>query len=460
MGLRLGMAKGEYSDWTAWTPEMSEYCALDCRITHELWKALAPHKWSQKSLELEHRLAEICFRIGNAGWHFNTSAAGELYANLAQERADLEQELKELFPPWTVEEEFIPARNNKTRGYIAGKPFVKTKTVEFNPSSRRHIEFCLREKYKWKPKVFTPSGEAKIDETILKSLPFPEAKKLAHSFLLQKRIGQLAEGNAAWLKLVDGDDKLRHTINSNGTLTGRASHFGPNLAQVPANRAPYGEQCRELFGVPPGYALVGTDLSGLELRCLAHFLDDGGAYGREVIEGDVHTANQQAAGLPDRSTAKTFIYGWLYGAGDAKLGSIVGKGAAEGKRLREKFPPANPALAALLRAVKAAVKSRGHLIGLDGRKLYIRSEHAALNTLLQSAGAIICKTWLELVDTEIRERGLDAQILLWCHDELQIQVKDTEANLVCDIARRCAAEAGRQWKFKVPIDADATIGTT
>ena len=175
-----------------------------------------------------------------------------------QERAELQDELNELFPPWTVEEEFIPKVNNKTRGYVKGEPFIKRKEVQFNPNSRKHIEFCLKQKYKWKPREFTPSGDAKIDETILNALPYPEAKKLAHSFLIQKRIGMLAEGNSAWMKLAVDDPQspryglLRHTINPNGTVTGRASHFGPNLAQVPATRAPYGKECRELFTAPPG----------------------------------------------------------------------------------------------------------------------------------------------------------------------------------------------------------------
>ena len=274
-----------------------------------------------------------------AGWTFDEKKAAKFYAELAQERADLQQELDELFPPWIVEEEFIPKVNNKTRGYVKGEPFIKRKEVQFNPNSRKHIEFCLKQKYKWKPREFTPSGDAKIDETILNALPYPEAKKLAHSFLIQKRIGMLAEGNSAWMKLAVDDPQspryglLRHTINPNGTVTGRASHFGPNLAQVPATRAPYGKECRELFTVPPGYVPVGADLSGLELRCLAHFMNDGGKFAKELLEGDIHTANMAAFGVADRDQAKRLAYATLYGAGVSKLGEIVGgTGRFEGAR--------------------------------------------------------------------------------------------------------------------------------
>lgn len=459
-GLRLGVLKGSWgdtSDWSTWSEEMQGYCHQDVTVTVALLRHLNPRKWASQSLRLEHNLAEICHRIGQAGWTFDTKKAGELYAELAQERGDLQDELAELFPPWTVEEEFIPKATNKRYGYVKGEPFIKTKEIHFNPNSRNHIEFCLRQKYKWKPTEFTPSGQAKIDETVLKQLPYPEAQKLAHSFLLQKRIGMLAEGDNAWLKR-QTDGVLRHQINPNGTVTGRASHFNPNLAQVPATRAPYGKQCRELFTVPDGYVLVGTDLSGLELRCLAHFLEDGGAYAKEVIEGDVHTANQLAAGLATRDQAKTFIYALLYGAGNAKIGSIVGGGPGEGRRLREKFLDGFPAFAALLRAVKSAVDSKGHLIGLDGRKLAIRSEHSALNTLLQSAGALICKVWVQYIDNELRTRGIDAQIVGWIHDECQVRCKEGTQDDVCNIARRSATAAGEHFKLRVPIGADATVG--
>ena len=200
--------------------------------------------------------------------------------------------------------------------------------------------------------------------------------------------------------------------------------------------------------MPPGYVLVGSDLSGLELRCLAHFLNDGGDYAKEVIDGDVHTANMAAAGLATRDQAKTFIYALLYGAGNAKIGSIVGGNAAAGARLRQQFLDGFPAFASLLRAVKAAVENKGHLIGLDLRKLVVRSEHAALNTLLQSAGALICKKWVELIDNEIRTRGIDAEIVAWVHDEVQIRTRKGYEDVICDIARRSAEAAGEHFKFR------------
>ena len=462
-GIRLGVLKGDFSnedtDWSEWSQEMQDYCEQDVTVTHALWQHLQPEKWSQKAIRFEHSIAEICHRIGTAGWTFDTQKAAALYAQLSLEQSTIEDELQTLFPAWTLEDEFIPKVNNKKLGYVKGEPFIKYREVQFNPNSRQHIEYCLKAKYGWKPKLFTPSGDAKIDESVLVGLHYPEAQKLARSFMLQKRLGMLAEGKNAWMKLVDADGKLRHTINPLGTVTGRASSFGPNLQQVPATRAAYGKECRELFTVPDGYVLVGSDLSGIELRCFAHFLPDGGEYGRELINGDIHQINADKLGV-SRDHIKTLTYATLYGSGDARLGEILGKGIKEGKALKEAYFKAVPAFPTLLRQIKQAVNKRGHLLGLDGRQLPVRSEHAALNVLLQSAGALIAKKWVQLIDLEIKRQNLDATIIAWVHDEVQIATKPEEADNVGNLARRMAEEAGRHFGFKIPIEAEYSVGRT
>ena len=460
-GHRLGELKGNFAettDWSEWTQEMQDYCEQDVTVTHALWEALAPHEWSSRAIWFEHQLAELCHRIGRAGWSFDMDKAAKLYGDLSQERSELEKELHQLFPAWTVEEEFIPKVNNSKLGYVKGEPFTKRKVIEFNPNSRKHIEFCLRQKYKWKPKVFTPSGSAKIDETTLSELPFPEAQKLARSFMIQKRLGMLAEGNAAWMKLVEKDGKLRHTINSLGTISGRCSSFAPNLQQVPAVRAEFGSECRDLFTVPEGCQLVGVDLSGIELRCLAHFLQDNGAYAKEILDGDIHSANAQAMGV-SRDEAKTAIYCMIYGGGDRKLGEAVNGSAKDGRALRAKFYQNNPAFENLLKAIGEVVRQRKHLSGLDGRKLHARSEHGQLNVLLQSAAALVAKQWVLLIDKAIKEENLDAEIIAFVHDEVQIKVKG-DADYVGNLARRMAQKAGEYFKFKIPIDAEFRVGRT
>ena len=226
-------------------------------------------------------------------------------------------------------------------------------------------------------------------------------------------------------------------------------------------RAAYGKECRELFTVPEGRSLVGADLSGIELRCLAHFLPDGGEYGRELINGDIHQINADKMGI-SRERMKTVQYAMLYGSGDARLGHILGKGAKEGRELKAAYFAANPAFGVLMRQVKDALKRRGHLLALDGGKLTVRSEHGALNVLLQSAGALIAKKWVQLMDQEIKHQNLDAEIIAFVHDEIQVSVTSKEGvpDHVGLLARRMAEEAGRHFKFRIPVEAEYSIGRT
>jgi DNA polymerase-1 len=457
-GYRLGMLKGEYGEqedaWDVFTPEMLEYCKRDVDVTETLYHRLTQAEYSQKAIELEHKTAWACAKMSASGWPFNAKAGADLYAALVEKRESLKREMKETFETLVIER--ISEKTGKQ---------LKPKIIEFNPSSRQQIGDRLIHKYGWKPTEFTPGGQPVVNEDTLRGLPYPEAEKLADYFLLEKRIGQLAEGDQAWLKL-EKNGIIHGSINTNGAITGRCTHQAPNLAQVPSVRSPYGPECRGLFTVLPGFSMVGCDLSGLELRCLAHFMSqwDGGEYSRELLTGDIHTANQKAAGLETRDQAKTFIYAFLYGAGDEKIGSIVGKGRKEGGVLRKTFLEATPALKNLRDAVGRKVKERGYLIGLDGRRLAIRSDHAALNTLLQSAGALISKQWIvecfkELSDLKYGWAG-DFTLLGYIHDELQWAVRDEIADAFGKRVVECASRAGTFFDFKVPIGAEFKVGKT
>jgi len=458
-GMRIGLFKGDYDGgWETLSQDMLDYCVQDVEVNHALLLHLNPDAYSQEAIDLAHRLATLCDQIGNYGWTFDMSKAVELYAELSERRGAIEANLQDLFEPWEIHEEFIPKVNNKKLGYTKGEPFTKVKVIQFNPNSRRHIERCLRAKYNWQPKLMTAQGHAQIDESVLAGLQYPEAQKLAEFFMVQKRIGQLAEGKQAWMKL-QKNRKLTHQIVAQGTVTGRAAHRNCNLGQVPATRLPYGSQCRELFTTQPGYKLLGADLSGLELRCLAYYLDDAN-YTREVLEGDIHSVNQEAAGLPDRDSSKRFIYAYLYGAGASKIGEVVGGGLKEGKQLLANFNERMPALGRLRRAAEKAAE-RGYVKGLDGRHIKIRSQHKALNSLLQGAGATISAQWLLNIQQAITEAELDANIMAWVHDEVQIQIREKDAQHVGDIARRAAQAAGEKWfQGKIPIEAEWKLGQT
>lgn len=466
-GQRIGLHKMSFKGpWDKWTPEMQVYCEHDAKVTLALLRFLKIDGYSKTAIELEHDVARLCWKIEQNGWPFDVKAATELYARLAARRNDLKEELRGLFEPWEeVDRVVVYKRDNKPKGIKAGDQKTFYKTVEFNPSSRQHIEKCLRAKYGWVPSVYTPSGQAKVDEEVLSRLEYPEAKKLAEFFLVEKRVAQIAEGDQAWIRL-ERNGKIHGSYNTNGAVTGRATHSNPNIAQVPSVGAEYGSDCRSLFGVPKGWKLVGSDYSGLELRCLAHYMAeyDGGAYAREVVEGDIHTVNQEAAGLPSRNNAKTFIYAFLYGAGDEKIGKIIGKGRNEGRELRERFLKATPAIANLKNNVGRAAQ-RGHIRGLDGRLLPVRSEHSSLNLLLQNCGATLCKAWIVGIERSLIEQGLrhgwdgEFAFLAFIHDEVQIAVREGFEQQVGEICVNVAKQTGERFGFKCPLSAEYKVGS-
>lgn len=467
-GYRLGLLKGEFhkeADWSRWSEAMQSYCEQDVEVTHRLWQKIQAKHYAEQAIQLEHDFAEIIFHQECHGFHFDVEAASELYGQLCQRRYELESELAEIFPPWEIRTTFIPKANNSKYGYQKGVATEKVKVIEFNPGSRDHIADRLMALRGWKPSEYTNEGKPKVDETILDELPWPEAKLLSEYLMLQKRIGQLAEGRQAWLKL-EKNGRIYGRVNTNGAVTGRCTHHQPNIAQVPSTGVPYGKECRSLFTAPDGYCLVGADASGLELRCLAHYMGrfDGGAYAKELLEGDIHTTNQNAAGLPSRDDAKRFIYGFLYGAGDAKIGSIIGKGAKEGRKLKNKFLRKTPALKRLKEEITAKVDERGYLVGLDGRLLHVRSQHSALNTLLQSAGALLVKQATVFLYRELTEKGYvwgrDWAQVAHIHDEIQLQVRTELAEEVGTIAVRCFERAGEHFNFRCPITGEFKVGKT
>ena len=468
-GYRLGNYKGDYSGgWETFSQEMLDYCVQDVEVTASLYQKIIDKNYAQQALDLEHQVAWLMAKQERNGFHFDMKKAAELLGTLVQRRGELERELKEYFGSWEVQlPDFVPARDNKTLGYKKGIPVKKIKTVEFNPSSRDHIADRLITLYGWKPADFTEGGKPMVDEVVLGKLSYPPCKQLTQYLLVQKRISQLNEGGQAWMKC-EKKGKIHGSINPNGAVTGRATHSYPNISQVPSSGSAYGPECRSLFTVPDDWLLVGADASGLELRCLAHFMAkwDGGKYAEILLGGDIHTENQKAAGLSTRNQAKTFIYAFLYGAGDAKIGSITGGAASEGRKLKQKFLRSLPALGRLVEAVQGAAK-RGYLVGLDGRHIHVRSSHAALNTLLQGAGALVCKKWLVLLEEHLQAAGLkhgwegDYAFCAWSHDECQIACRTPEiASAVRKMAEECVLKAGDYFSFRCPTAGESKVGKT
>jgi len=486
-GHRLNVYKGSFgktTDWSEWTPEMQSYCEQDVEVTEALWNLIVSKDYSQEAIELEHRVREIIWKQEQNGVYFDVAKARALYSELAPKRAELERDLRTIFEPWWVPAQryqgtgkpkvFIPKGNNRKYGYVAGAAMCKIKLVEFNPGSTEHIADRLKKLRGWNPIEFTKTGLPKVDEDILKNLPYPEAEPIAEYLMLTKRISQIAEGNQAWLKC-EKDGMIHGGVVTNGAATGRMTHRYPNLAQVPSTYnkkgpVPYGKECREMFYAPEGYVMLGCDASGLELRMLAHYMArwDDGAYAREVLSGDIHTMNMIAAGLPARDPAKTFIYAYLYGAGNPLLGGIVlphGNQAQRGKagaKLRHKFQSNIPALKMLQEGVKAAAAKRHWLRGLDGRRLPVRSQHSALNTLLQGAGAVVMKQatvnqWTMLEDNAFIEGDHWFQELN-VHDENQLYVRKGLEDEIGPICIQAIVAAGEHFKLRIPLDGEYKSG--
>jgi len=466
-GQRLKFPKGEYYDWTRLTPEMLEYCKQDVRVTEQvlafLEKALEP--FGDTSVDLEHRVQrEITQQMSN-GWLLDQRQAFDLVAQLKETQYDLEEKVHEKFKPLpTFVKEIVP--KYKKDGNLSsvglkflgedwvnvGGTFSRIDWPEFNLGSRKQIGRYLR-RFGWKPEKFTENGQAIVDEKVLETVTdIPEAQLIAEYLMVQKRIAQVQ----SWIDAVEDDDRVHGQVNAIGAVTGRMTHSSPNMAQVPAVGVPYGTECRALWIVPEGRKLVGVDASGLELRMLAHYMDDE-EYTNEIINGDIHTTNQRNAGLSTRSQAKTFIYAFLYGAGDAKIGSIVGGSQRVGGQLRQRFLSNTPALERLRERVSVA-SQRGHLRGLDGRCLHIRSEHSALNTLLQSAGAIVMKKALAIFSEFAPQWKLDYKLLGSIHDEYQLEAKADQADKVGYLMVESIKAAGIAFDLKCPLDGEYKVG--
>ena len=459
-GQRLGVAKGTYNDWETWTPEMSLYCKQDVEVTKALVLEIEKYRGvMDDAIDLEMKVSKILQRQKEYGFLFDTEGAYTLYNELLTEQEDIMNKLRAAFP--TREKVVgIYKRDNKKRGIKAGDP--KLKEEVFNPSSESMIAERLTEKYGWKPKNLTASGSPKLDKSVMSRLKYPEVKLINRYRKLSKFSGYLGNGNNAWLKLVGPDNRLHGSVISVGAVTHRMAHSSPNLAQIPA-RDSLGSRIRGLFVVPPGKKLVGCDASGLELRCLAHYLGayDSGEYTKQILEGDIHTYNQRAAGLDTRDQAKTFIYALIYGASDKLLGSIA-KGK-KGSQLRESFYKGIPALEHLTESVKSKAKYKP-LRGLDGRYFYIRSIHSALNMLLQGAGAIVMKRALVILDASLRgagyEPGKDFEFVANVHDEFQIEVSEEFAEDIGNMATQAIEEAGEYYHMRCPMAGEYKIGNS
>ena len=453
-GLKFGYKKFDFDDFTKFSQEMLRYCIRDVKLLIQVYTLLNRQgiNFSKESIELEHEVAKIIEQQVSNGFLLDQEKAHLLLARLQQRIDEVQTRVRETFTPLKIEETFTPKVNNKARGYVKGVPFTKVKYQEFNLGSRQQIGERLIN-LGWTPKKFTDKGHVIVDEKVLSEIKdIPEAELIKEFLLLQKRLAMIE----SWIEAVREDGRVHGKVITNGAITSRMSHSSPNMAQIPAVYSPYGKDCRELWVVPSGYKLVGVDASGLELRILSHYMNDK-EYINEVINGDIHSTNQTLAGLETRDIAKTFIYAFIYGAGNKKLGTICGRSESYGREIKNRFLKRLPSLAKLRTRVDKAVK-KGWLKGLDQRKLIIRQKHSALNTLIQGGGAIAMKKALVILSNYISQYKINAIPVVNVHDEFQYQVKEEQADRFGTLAVKSIVDAGEQLGLRCSLNGEYKIG--
>ena len=456
--------------WEEYTEEMGEYCIQDVELNADVYYKLLEQaeNFSQESIDLEHAVAKIIKEQEQNGFMLDEKKATLLAAKLNSKMAEIEKKVHETFKPKWVDDKLVTPKLRKdgtlskvglTNEEMAKclktnnfKPFMRQKWVTFNLASRKQIGEYLID-FGWKPTKFTPTGQPIVDETTLEKVKdIPEAALIAEFMMLQKRVAQVS----SWLEL-SKESRVHGFVIPNGAITGRMTHRNPNVAQTPSSNKPYGKECRSCWTTPEGYKLVGIDASGLELRVLAHYMKNKD-YINEIINGDIHTTNQTLARLGSRSQAKTFIYALIYGAGDAKIGSVVGGDSKAGAALRNNFIRNLPSLGNLTSAVERAAQTRKYIKALDGRIIHIRKVYSALNTLLQGGGAVIMKTALVLLYNKIKEEKLDAKFVANVHDEWQIEVKEDQAEQVGKLGVQAIKDTATVLNLNCPLDGEYQIG--
>ena len=440
-GDRFKFPKGSIENFSKYTDELKKYCIQDVEITHKLYEYLKKEGrgFSKSCINLEHQVRVILDQQEKNGFALDIKKAMLLLGQLSDEASQLEEWATDRFEPTKVELK------------------TKTKYIPFNIGSRQQIADRLMA-IGWKPKKFTDKGNVIINEEVLDTIDMPEAKKFSRFFLLQKRVAQIK----SWIESFnDKTGRVHGRVMTLKTITGRMAHNSPNMAQIPAVRSPYGKECRECWTVGNihTHSIVGTDASGLELRCLAHLMNDK-QFTDTLLTGDIHTHNMNMAGLTDRDQAKTFIYAFMYGAGPAKIGQIVGGGSKEGKVLIDRFLKSMPSLKRVRDIVTNTAQKHGVIKGIDGRLLRTRSPHSALNTLIQGAGAVVCKLWLVNIMKRTTSSNLDVKLVASVHDEYQFEVVNKDVQAFCKITKYAMKDTEKQLQMRCPLDNEYKVGKT
>lgn len=431
-----------------------------------------------KAIQLEMKVAKIIQEQAEYGWWFDTDLAYTHIATLDGMLAEIDNRIKPILPkrripiksavtnerPFTKKGE-LSTNTIKWFGdrsdQVAG-PYSKVAWEDMNLSSDSQVkEYLLSvgwEPWEWN---YNDDGERtspKLTEDSLKALNDPLSQCIHKRIQLEHRKSQIQ----GWVGHVRENHRIPADANTCGTNTGRMRHR--TIVNVPKAKdyVFFGKQMRELFSCPSGRILLGVDAKGLENRMLGHYANDP-TLSETLLAGDFHTAVLDTIRdySSNRDNTKTIEYAFFYGAGDEKLGKIADihprgmSNAAIGREIRSRIMRGLPALGRLSDKVLEAAR-RGYLFGLDGRKVYLRGEHAALNTLLQSAGAIVMKQATCIIYDAIQ--GHDIHMVGNFHDEIQMELDPSELDFCRRVCYNSIIEAGKSFKLNIHLEGDVTMG--
>lgn len=437
-------------------------------------------KWDwSSSFKIEMAIQKVMSEQAHYGVYFNQQKAEDLVFELTFAMNCIEDEILPLFhleleifgvlnKPFMKDGDYskyvkIWYLHDASEYSKVWGPFTRVDFLPLTFSKRARVMDQLIE-MGWKPKWYTDKGNPQIsrDGEICPNISKISGEVGKYLPLWYNYAHRRSQING-WLENLRDDSRLSASAIVCGTNTGRMTHRVVVNVPKAADYVVYGREMRELFCVPKNKKLLGVDAAGLELRMLCHYMNDSD-YTERLLNEDIHTYNQRLAGLPNRDAAKTFIYALIYGAGNGKLGSIVGGTHREGKRIRDRFIKGLPALGTLTDRVERA-SSRGFLKGLDGRKVWMRKDpnghvatHKGLNTLLQSGGSIVMKMAAIIADKAVKDRKLDAHQVLNFHDEYQYEVGDEDVEEVKEILEDSIRMAGEMFNLRIPLEGECKIG--
>lgn len=502
-GIRLGYPKGEFDDFTSYSPRMLQYCRRDTRLTALLFRRLTERMraigFTERGCEIEHRAWSIIQNQQKRnGFPFNQEKAHELYVTLRAREEELRRDIYALWPPRLEVVGTYKGRlkkdgcesaqylrhlgqypklsNTDDNGYTAHD------WVSFNLGSpAQRIEKLLA--LGWKPVKFTKKtkkgggGNPQVDEDSL--LEFaetngsPELKSLAKWIVVNSRANMIK----TWMDAYDERTKAIHgSLFLASTL--RYKHSGPNSANIPSVRihevdghdepllgeaGAWTYESRDLWwaGEDEDFTLVGIDAKGVQLRVLANYIDVP-AFTENILSEDPHTANMKTFGLPSRRLTKTITYATLMGAGDTRISNEAKVSMAEAKAGKEAFFKAVPSLPGLISRLQEELSKTGRIKLCDGTPILVSSPHMVIPYLLQGDESRLMKQAMIYMDEEIRRNGLSKFVFKVAdiHDEHQWRVHASKTEEFISLALPCFIRAGESFGYGIKIEGDAKIGRT